>query len=210
MPPFIPTGIDPVTNKELRGLLRRRRLNLSPREQQLASLAITERIARLPEFRRARHIAAYVGNKGEIDPMPLLHLAHAMNKHCYLPVLHPFLGGRLWFVPWTPGTPMQLNRFDIPEPLFEPRAIRKPRWLDLVVTPLLGFDEHCHRLGMGGGFYDRTFAHKRRLPAVAKPCLLGVAHDVQRCESISTAPWDVRLDGIVTPSRCYRCATGNA
>ena len=194
-----------MTNTELRRLLRRRRQQLSPEQQQQTSLAISSRISALPEFKRARRIAAYVGSKGEVDPMPLLHLAYALGKHCHLPVLHPFLPGRLWFVPWTPDTPMQFNRFDIPEPLFSRRSICKPQWLDLVVTPLLGFDEQCHRLGMGGGFYDRSFAFKRHAKQLSRPCLIGVAHDVQRCESISVAPWDIKLDRVVTASTHYRC-----
>ena len=198
-----------MTNNELRRELRRRRQQVPPEQQQRASIAIAARIATSSEFGRSRRIAAYVGSKGEIDPMPLLHLAYDMGKHCYLPVLHPFLRGRLWFVPWTPYTPMQFNRFGIPEPLFARDRICKPQWLDLVITPLLGFDEHCHRLGMGGGFYDRTFAMKRTAKRHGKPKLFGVAHDIQRCESLHVAPWDISLDNIITPTQRYRCCLDN-
>lgn len=198
-----------MTNTKLRRELRLKRQQLSREDQQRASLAIGTRLSALPEFRRARRIAAYVGRKGEIDPMPLLHLAHTMGKHCYLPVLHPFLPGRLWFVPWSPGTPMRLNRFDIPEPVFDRDRICKPRWLDLVITPLLGFDKQCHRLGMGGGFYDRTFAQTRHAKFTSKPCLVGVAHDVQRCETLPVAPWDVALHDVITPTHRYHCHAHN-
>ena len=166
-------------------------------------LAVFEQVRRLDRFRRARRIAAYVGSKGELDPMPLLHLAFAQGKQCYLPVLHPFLAGRLWFTAWTPNTPMQRNRFGIPEPVCDAARIIRPQWLDLVITPLLGFDAQCHRLGMGGGYYDRTFAMKRFTKGRHRPWLLGIAHEVQRCERIQTAPWDVRPDAVITPSKMY-------
>ncbi len=190
---------------ELRKRLRGIRRDIPPEELHRASQAANARIMDLQGFRRARHIAGYVGSKGEIDPMPLMHLAHLMGKQCYLPVLHPVLPGRLWFVPWTPEIPMTLNRFDIPEPVFDVRQCRKPQWLDLILMPLLGFDTDCHRLGMGGGFYDRTLAFTRHRRRTTHPYLIGIAHDAQRCERIPDAPWDVRPSMIVTPSRSYRC-----
>lgn len=141
--------------------------------------------------------------------MPLLHLAFSTGKRCYLPVLHPFLTGRLWFAPWTPTTPMQLNRFDIPEPVYRPAEICKPQWLDIIITPLLGFDQRCHRLGMGGGFYDRTLARLRNSNATRGTLLLGVAHDIQECEQLAVAPWDISLDDIITPRRHYHCESHN-
>jgi 5-formyltetrahydrofolate cyclo-ligase len=194
-----------LNNDTLRKQLRARRAGLTSDEQRRATLAAYERIRRLQRFRRARRIAAYVGCKGELDPMPLLHLAFSLGKQCYLPVLHPFLNGRLWFAPWTPDMPMRANRFGIPEPPCHADRIIKPQWLDLVITPLLGFDSACHRLGMGGGFYDRTFAMTRSNMGASRPCLLGVAHDIQRCDSIPKRPWDIKLDAVVTPSRLYMC-----
>jgi len=193
---------------ELRKRLRGIRREIAPEELHLASQAVNARIMDLRCFHRARHIAGYVGSKGEIDPMPLLHLAYLMGKHCYLPVLHPVVPGRLWFVPWTPGTPMRLNRFAIPEPVFDVRECRKPQWIDLILMPMLGFDIDCHRLGMGGGFYDRTFAFMRHRRRTSRPYLVGIAHDVQRCERIPHAPWDIDPSMIVTPSRTYRCKSG--
>ena len=190
---------------ELRRDLRLRRQSLSREQQLRASLAITASINALDRYRRASRIAAYVGSKGEIDPMPLLYLAHDMGKQCFLPVLHPFLPGRLWFVPWTPGTPMQFNRFNIPEPVFDAQDICKPQWLDIIITPLLGFDEQCHRLGMGGGFYDRTLARTHMPQRTDKPFLIGVAHDIQRCKRLPVQPWDVSLDYVITPGGSYHC-----
>lgn len=203
----IPLNTRPEDIAELRRRLRRLRRALDPEELRRASRAVNARIMNLPSFRRARRIAAYVGTRSEIDPMPLLHRAHLMGKRCYLPVLHPVLPGRLWFVPWRPDTPMRPNRFEIPEPIFTVRERCKPQWLDLIVMPLLGFDDRCHRLGMGGGFYDRTLAFARYRRRWERPCMIGVAHEVQRCERIPAAPWDIRPSMIVTPSGIHECAT---
>ncbi len=203
--PRMSSPTPPSELDELRRQLRQWRIGLGPVARQHASLAINFRLSRLPSFRRARHVAAYVGNKGEIDPMPLLHLAHLMGKACYLPSLHPFLPGRLWFMRWTPGMPMVPNRFGIPEPLCDSARRRGAQWMDLILMPLLGFDRHCHRLGMGGGFYDRTLSFARTRRQSRRPVLIGLAHDAQRCEDLPVAPWDVSPHMIVTPTVCVAC-----
>ncbi|BAN70180.1 5-formyltetrahydrofolate cyclo-ligase [endosymbiont of unidentified scaly snail isolate Monju] len=180
---------------------------MDPVTRQRASLAVNSRVSRLAAFRRARHVAAYVGSKGEIDPMPLLYMAHLMGKACYLPVLHPFLPSRLWFMRWTPDMPMVANRFGIPEPPCDIALRRGAQWMDLILMPLLGFDRHCHRLGMGGGFYDRTLAFTRGRRLLRRPLLIGLAHDAQRCEDLPVAPWDVSPHMIVTPTACVACHT---
>ncbi len=197
----------PHRSEELRRHLRQWRNTLTPEACRRASLAVCARLVELQVFLRARHIAAYIGSRGEIDPMPLLHLAHAMGKACYLPVLHPFLPGRLWFVRWTPTTLLTINRFGIPEPVCDHAARRRAQWLDLVLMPLLGFDHQCNRLGMGGGYYDRTFAFRRWQRKRLRPVLIGLAHDEQRCSALSTAPWDVRADMVVTPTHRFDCRT---
>ena len=77
------------------------------------------------------------------------------------------------------------------------------RNLDLVIVPLLGFDQDCNRIGMGGGYYDRSFAFRRRFKHVKRPYLLGVAHEAQRVERIKAQPWDVSLDAVVTEKNLY-------
>jgi 5-formyltetrahydrofolate cyclo-ligase len=179
------------------------RAQLSAQELQVASERLSEQLSQQREFVNAKRIAAYVGSKGEIDPMPLLHLAHFMGKQCYLPVLHPFLEGRLWFAPWSPQHDMRFNHFNIPEPVFSAPACRRPQFLDLILVPLLGFDAQCHRLGMGGGYYDRTLAFRRRRRTWQGPALFGLAHECQRVPAIATQPWDIQLDRIFTGDTIY-------
>ena len=112
-----------------------------------------------------------------------------------LPVLHD--DGRLRFAPWRAGDPVEANRFGIPEPVVAADALFEPDALDLVVVPLVGFDARCHRLGMGGGWYDRSFAFRHRLPA--PPRLVGAAFAFQQvADELPTEDWDVQLDAVCT------------
>jgi len=189
--------------QQLRRQLRRARLALSPEAHAAARKEALARIRRHPRFRRARRIAGYFGSKGELDPMPLLEYAVALGKRCYLPVLHPFLPGQLWFYRWRPGDPLMPNRFGILEPRPRRSGLIPARRLDLVIVPLLGFDSDCHRLGMGGGYYDRSFAFVRRLTHARRPFLLGLAHESQRVARLEAQPWDVTLDAVATDRHLY-------
>ena len=90
--------------------------------------------------------------------------------------------------------PLTRNRFGIEEPPLGAPWINT-RALDLVLAPLVAFDDQGNRLGMGGGFYDRHFGN---LPQCLRPLLVGVAHEVQCADALPAAPWDVPLDGILT------------
>ncbi len=186
----------------LRRQLKQRRLDIPAKQRVQANWRINQRIQALPEFKRAKRLAAYVACKGEADPLPSLISAYRVGMTCYLPVLHPFLPGRLLFAVWTPDTPMRKNRFNIPEPAYAFSTCIKPSLLDVVLTPLLGFSQSRHRLGMGGGFYDRTFAYRRRRRIWRGPQLIGVAFDEQQCSQWDIKPWDIALDKVVTQSLC--------
>jgi 5-formyltetrahydrofolate cyclo-ligase len=180
--------------QQLRRRLRARRRQLSPLQQRHAALALRDVIARRPEFRRARAIALYRAADGEIDPLPLVRLARRLGKRPYLPVLRP--GGRLGFVAWRSGARLRRNRFGIAEPVGAPLA---PQRLDLVLLPLVAFDHRGGRLGMGGGFYDRTFAWRIKAGiSRRKPLLVGVAHAFQQVACLPREAWDVPLAAVAT------------
>lgn len=187
----------------LRRHLRRARSALSASERQAAGDAAVQRVLRLRQFRKARRIAGFVGTRGELDPMPLLRLAIGRHKVCYLPVLHPFKPGRLWFCRWRPGDRLLRNRYGIPEPIPGGNRLLPARRLDLIIVPLLGFDAEGHRLGTGGGYYDRSLAFVPRLRRMRRPFLLGFAHESQRVDRVDVQPWDVPLDAVVTNRALY-------
>lgn len=187
---------------DLRLELRKRRSALSDAARNDAARRIANRLALDPRYRRSRRIAAYLAVNGEIDCAPLIHTALAHGKQIFLPCIQA--DGHMRFKRWTPGTPMLRNRFGILEPHARARAYLPPQALDMVLMPLVGFDPRGNRLGMGGGYYDRTFAWLRHRPRPRNPRLIGLAHDFQLVRRLSRAYWDVPLDGAVTPSRTVR------
>lgn len=179
----------------LRRQLRTQRQSLSAAQQRHASRQLARHILHHGLLKRHRHIGLYLPNDGEIDPTLLLTTAAMRHRHYYLPVLAP--GNRLWFRRYRPGDRLKNNRFGIAEPL--PQQPRRKLWsLGLVLVPLVGFDRQGGRLGMGGGFYDRSFGFKPRWPAGTAPRLIGVAHQCQELKRLTTASWDIALEGIVT------------
>jgi len=186
----------PDQRQALRTELRQRRKALSPTQQAAASAWVLRHLAKLPHFMRAQHVALYLANDGEIDPMPIARQLWKMNKHCYLPVLHPTQARQLWFVPFFPDSQLTPNRFGIPEPDHRAGHKMPPHLLDIVLLPLVGFDRKGGRLGMGGGFYDTTFAFHQGKKT--KPWLLGLAHSCQEVDALELAAWDIPLYGVVT------------
>ncbi|MEW6354673.1 MAG: 5-formyltetrahydrofolate cyclo-ligase, partial [Pseudomonadota bacterium] len=161
------------------------------------------RPAALRSFRSARHIAFYLANDGEIDPLPLMQRAWAAGKICYLPVLDNLHPQRLWFAPFRPGERMVYNRFNILEPDAPRRRGMSARRLNLVFAPLVAFDARGNRLGMGGGFYDRTLEFLPRRRVWRSPRVVGLAYEFQKTAHIARAAWDVPMQAIVTDARVY-------
>lgn len=180
----------------LRRELRERRRELPAAVRIEASQAIARHLLALVTRLRYRRIAAFVAADGEADPGPFIAVARELGRRIHLPVLDPSRTGGMRFVHTEAGQPLVANRHGIPEPATG--AEIRPRQLDLVLMPLVGFDARGNRLGMGAGFYDRCFAFRRARAHWHKPVLLGVAYECQRVESIEPAAWDVPLDGTVT------------
>jgi 5-formyltetrahydrofolate cyclo-ligase len=184
--------------RSLRQQLRTQRRSLNEHEQFRLSDRAIAHLARHRAFHAAQHIACYLSNDGEVDISPLIDQAWAMGKTVYLPVLSTNRRNHLHFLPYRAGDELLLNRFGIPEPVVRRRRVVDPMRLDLVLMPLVGFDSWGNRLGMGGGFYDRSFAFLRKRRCWFKPRLLGVAYDFQEVAALSQNSWDVPLNGVVT------------
>ncbi len=133
-----------------------------------------------------------------------------MGKRCFLPVLHPLKKNHLWFIEYRPDTQLIPNRFGILEPS---RAGKTPIsiWsLDLVLLPVVAFDNNANRLGMGLGYYDSTFGGLKNHPlygnmhqenSYSPPVLLGLAYEFQCVKKVPIESQDVSLAGIVTEQR---------
>ena len=188
---------------QLRRLLRKARRSLSKSEQRQAAKGLFRQLAQDPRFRRAKHISLYLPTDGEIDPRLLLREAQRRGKSTYLPVLSAWPRTKMVFQRIRPGEELKPNRFRILEPRANLARQRKIWTLDLVLLPLVGFDDVGGRLGMGGGFYDRSLAYLARRQNWRKPTLLGLAHECQKVERLAQASWDVPLHGTVTDKAWY-------
>ncbi|MGL4823148.1 MAG: 5-formyltetrahydrofolate cyclo-ligase [Plesiomonas shigelloides] len=212
--PNVPHALSPDPHsaalcQQLRRTVRERRRRLSAPQQHAAANALAERALQHPRFQQAQHIALYLAVDGELDTQPLIEALWQCGKQVYLPVLHPFSRGHLLFLAYRPDSPMRANRFGILEPELDLHAVCPLHQLELIATPLVAFDAHGHRLGMGGGFYDRTLApihhssqpHALNRAHAARPYPIGLAHDCQQVAHIPRQIWDIPLPEILTPTR---------
>ncbi len=187
---------------QIRNRIRASRRALDPEVRLAKSVEICNRLAELDSFKSARHVAAYLAFDGEADPMELMISSVDRGKHVYLPII---VGQSepLVFAPWTRSTTLVKNRFDILEPEVDQADLITADKLDLVVCPLVAFDETLNRIGVGGGYYDRTFAFVNQAADDKQVQLVGFAFELQKLDSIEPKPWDVRLDAVVTESQGY-------
>jgi 5-formyltetrahydrofolate cyclo-ligase len=184
----------------LRQRNRKLRAQLSKDELEAAALQLFDRISVLPEFINASQIATYSAVNGEISLNPIIDLALEMGKQIYLPNLDL---KSLRFSPYFHGQKMRINRFRLPEPDVTDDEMLAPEALDLVLAPLVVFDPQRNRIGMGGGYYDRSFEFRKQAERDA-PILIGVAHELQKVDQLIAEDWDVRLDMVVTDGGIYK------
>lgn len=191
---------DALTARDaLRAEMRSARRQLDADAQAIAGRALCAQLTALPEYAAATRISAYFAVRGEIDMGPLIERAGAAGKQIYLPVLD---GDYLLFAPWAPGEPLEKRPLGLLEPAVPRSALIEPRELDLALVPLVAFDAAGNRLGMGGGYYDRSFAFLR--DGATRPVFCGVAHERQRVAALDAEAWDVPLHMVATDAGIYR------
>lgn len=174
----------------LRADLRARRSRIEATDAPLRAAAVARRLASLPAWTGARAVGGYLAVGGELDCSVALADARRRGATTHLPVL---AGDRLRFGPVDDTTELVPNRYRIGEPTGATVAADE---LDAVLVPAVAVDTAGNRLGMGAGWYDRTFA------AVGRGTLLiALVHDEQVLDRVPAAPWDVPVQLIVTPTR---------
>lgn len=193
-----------TTRNQLRRELRAQRKLLTVAQQAFAAQRLSKQVATLRQFRVSRRVALYLPNDGEINPIPLILRLWQSGKTCYLPILSRLRHDRLWFAPYYPDTPLIYNRLGILEPAVSAQQRTHAQDLDLILMPLVAFDSAGNRLGMGGGFYDKSLAFLRNRRLWHKPRLIGLAHEFQRIKKIETNDWDVPIQAVATDQRIYQ------
>ena len=179
--------------RALRQKLRQQRAGLSPAQQHAHARAVNRHLIASGTLLAGRTFAIYSAADGELDTAPIIDYLLATGRVVALPVVNR--AGAMDFYRVTATTPLLMNRFGILEP--DPMtATYVPRLaLDIVFAPLVAFDNRGHRLGMGGGYYDRFLMLRGR-----KPLVVGLAHALQQVDSLPRETWDVPLDAAVTES----------
>ena len=197
-----------VSNPPRRHFTRQRRqLSASERRQfaQSASLHLTKLQQRLPTNGR---IGLYYDGFGELPTQPILDWCQRLGYLPYLPVVgslgHTSNGSddkHLRFVPVYHSKllniPTRIHRLGMKQN--HHRRLLWAREMDVIICPLVAVDKHGNRMGMGGGFYDTTLGNSYRSGA-KKPLKIGWCYDFQVVEQLARQPWDVPLDGLITPS----------
>ncbi len=140
----------------------------------------------MPSFLPGAVIGSYRPIGSEIDPAPIEAAAEASGSMLVFPriegvgvmrFLHPQV-----HADWEEG----------PYGIIQPRSHCSARRPDLVIVPMLAFDRRGHRLGQGGGYYDRA------LKAMPSAFRLGIAWSVQEVDAVPVDPWDMPLNAVVT------------
>ncbi|MEE4244382.1 MAG: 5-formyltetrahydrofolate cyclo-ligase [Kangiellaceae bacterium] len=192
----------------VRDLIRQRRHAIPTTQQITDANALVAQWQRLSDVLEVNKIALYLSQDGELNLAPLIESLWASNKQLFLPVLRPLAPNRLWFAPYHKSSQLVKNKYNIDEPDCLPNQFIAPSKLDIIICPLVGFDQSGGRLGMGGGFYDRTLQYL--LTYDTRPRFVGVAYQQQRVDKIPMERWDIRLDAVLTPENCYWSAQPNS
>ena len=163
--------------EQLRSRFRRLRKVLPAAERVKANLAINQRLMKSRFFQDARTIALYAAFDGEPDLDLAIDAALAQHKQVFLPVLPERKGQPLKFARLEARQLTETNSYGIEQPAAAPDSLISPTAIDLVIVPLVAFDPYGNRLGMGGGYYDRTFAFVADCRQTSVPRLVGVAFE---------------------------------
>lgn len=193
-----PSRVSSIPDRDaLRRQLRDRRRAVPPAQRIAAAEALANHLLGSTLLPSAGYVAGYWSMDGEIGLHALqLRLPPALI-YC-LPILHR--DRSLRFAPWRASDPLVTNRYGIPEPDLAPESALSAAQMAMIVLPLVGFDAAGNRLGMGGGWYDRSLAFRA---GNALPLLVGAAFALQRIDALTPQPWDVRLDAVCTEAGLF-------
>lgn len=168
------------------------------------SSCICEHILQSEIFASSHNIACYLAVNGEVDLSNVIQTIWQQNKKCYLPLVTKNEKHHMDFIEYKQKDELICNKYNICEPIYKHEKLINPVNLDLVLMPLIGFDDDCNRLGYGGGYYDYTFAFLQQrnnilVKSPKKPYLLGVAFSWQHLDKkITASNTDIALDAVIT------------
>lgn len=189
----------------LRARMRAARTRLGAGERIAAAEGLAASLEQLPEFLVDDGVAGYWAVGGELPLHAAVARLRSRGQRYYLPVLD---GRLLHFAPLLPKSELRPNRHAIPEPVCAEHEFVAPDRLDVVLVPLTAFDRSGGRLGMGGGYYDRSFAFLREGARPARPLLVGIGYSFQEVAALSPQAHDLAMDFIATEKELIDCGPG--
>lgn len=194
-----------MTRHDLRRKLQQIRRNLTAEQQSEAARLVADKLEqRLSNLvPRQTTVAVYKSFSGELPTSAIIQKLWQLGFNTVLPVLHPFAKGHLLFLRYTPNTPMTTNKYGIAEPELNVQNVVPLSNIQVLLMPLVGFDNQGNRLGMGGGYYDRTLAqwHNGNRPNLSP---IGLSYNEQQVKQIPVESWDIPLPEVITPAQHWR------
>ena len=189
------------SSKEQRNLLRQeilaKRRQLTAKETAQAGLSILKTIMQMNVFKRTVNVASYISLSGELCTQDMNEYFMTRHHLC-LPYMVTGQKGKMDFYSFKKGDELVENRFHILEPKNQPENLVSEDKIDVIIVPLVAFDNKGNRMGMGGGYYDRM------LKKVRKDCLvIGVAYEFQLVDELLVEEWDMPMDIVITEKNCY-------
>lgn len=178
-----------MNKTSLRKHLKQQRSKLTSEQVDLFSKQAAEALFSSQLYDRCEHIACYHAVNNEMSCEKIIHRLFADKKHCYLPAIQD---DKMAFFEYKQKDNLTKNQYGILQPVFDSDKIIDIDSLDLILLPLLGFDQGGIRLGMGAGFYDRTLTHHHQ------SILCGMGYAFQEIEKVPFDDWDVWLDASLT------------
>jgi len=135
-----------------------------------------------------KNLGGYYPSNFEIDDLEILRLLEKKNIKISLPIIKK--NKQMNFFKWSNNDPLKINKYGIPEPI-----LLNMTYPDILLVPLVGFDNGLNRLGYGGGFYDRYIEKIEKIKKVIK---IGLAFSYQKLKRVPTNQHDKKLDFIIT------------
>lgn len=190
-----------MLKSRLRTETRQRRQAIGLTARRSLNQAINQTVLELVEKTGSVCLSAFLPFDGEPDVRPALEILSQRGVRVALPVIvDATTAPRLQFRCWHPATRLDTNSFGIEEP--GDGEVVLPQNLDLVLLPLVAWDECGRRLGMGAGYYDRALAS---VAHSCRPLRVGIAYAVQKASRLPADPWDVRLHQVITENGRFTC-----
>lgn len=216
--------------QQIRKTIRKRRKNLTSSQQQAFAKQIASHVLTQTQLTQTslshsslshasqsqsqsqpQKVALFLSIDGEIGTTDAIQTLWDNGCEVYLPRIHPFNPQQLIFLRYQANTPLIKSPLGMDEPQLNCQQLCPVNQLDIIFTPLVAFDAQGHRLGMGGGFYDRTLAplyESQKTPQLTNKKartnstigrIIGLAHNCQQVEQVPTESWDLPLAQIITP-----------